>query len=556
MLAPALVGLGALAAAQGSGDPGAAAAAFVVDPAPPRFSHFNGRSGRRYIVEIMGSGVALLDYDGDGDLDVLLLDGAPIDGAPVPEERMGTRLFRNDGAGGFEDATAGSGLGDVGHAMGAAVGDVDADGDPDLLVTAYGRDALYRNEAGRFRDVTEEAGVGDERWTTSAAFLDYDADGDLDLYVAGYVAFDPERFQPCLLREREIYCGPAGYPGIPDRLYENDGSGRFRDVSAATGVGAHSGKGLGVVAGDLDGDGDQDVYVANDGVANLLLVNQLDAGAASFRDEGVALAAAFGLDGKAEGGMGTDAGDVDGDGDLELVCTNLDTQTTSLYRNDGSFGFLETSFTIGLGAATLPLVGFGVRFVDYDADGDLDLIETNGHIMDNVADIHQWGEFAQRLQLFENREGRFVEVCADCLPKLVGRGLATGDLDGDGDEDAIVTSNDGAPLLLRNVAPRAGGVVGLRLEGAPPGSNRDAYGARVRWSVGGSVRVREVHAAGSYLSSSDPGLLLAAGDRRELEVEIVWPSGRVESVTLEAGAWHRVREGEGVRERTRFREPR
>jgi hypothetical protein len=441
--------------------------------------------------------------------------------------------------------------------MGVAVGDVDSDGLPDVLVTGFGPDALYRNRGeARFEDISDEAGIADPRWTTSALFLDYDSDGDLDLYVTGYVDFAVERFEPCRLRGREIYCGPDRYRGIPDRLYANDGSGHFEDVSGSSGVGAASGKGLGVVSGDLEGDGDPDLYVANDGTANLLFESTRAGGVVRFEEVGVFAGAAYGPTGAPEGGMGTDLGDVDSDGDLDLVVTNLDSQTNSLYRNDGELAFLETSFANGLGASTLPFVGFGVRFLDADLDGDLDLLVVNGHIMDNVFEIHQWGSFEQPLQLFENRGGRFAAVCEECLPRGVGRGLAVGDLDGDGDLDAVVTRNDGTPLLLRGRSAGRAAAIGLALEGAPPGSNRDAYGARVTWSSGGS-QVRQVSAGGSYLSSSDPRLLLGLpGGESTAEVHVRWPSGARESYELAPGAYHRIVEGRGVDESTAFSAPR
>ena len=287
------------------------------------FRHFPGRSGTRYIMEVMGSGGGLLDYDGDGDLDVYLINGAPLPGTPPQSTPPRNRLFRND-SGRFVDVTDVAGVGDTGFGMGMAVGDMDGDGDPDLLVTNFGPDVLYRNDGdGTFSDVTQEAGVGDGRLTTSATFLDYDLDGDLDLYVAGYVDFRFERFRPCIFHGVATNCGPEVYEGIPDRLYRNDGHGRFTDVSDATGIAEHAGKGLGVVAGDIDLDGDIDLYVANDGTANFLFVNHLDEGRAVFTEEALFFGAALGEGARAEAGMGTDLGDYDGDGDLDIVCTNL-----------------------------------------------------------------------------------------------------------------------------------------------------------------------------------------------------------------------------------------
>jgi len=517
------------------------------------FRHFNGAAGRRYDPEIMGSGAALFDYDGDGDLDALLLNGAPLPGTPTPAEAPRNRLFRNDGSGRFEDVTDAAGLGHPGFGMGLAVGDLDNDGDADLLVTNYGPDVLYRNNGdGTFEDVSAATGLDDARWTTSAAFLDYDADGDLDVYVAAYLDFDPATHKPCTVRELEVYCGPHHFNGLADRLYRNDGAWRFADVSRAEGLAA-AGKGLGVVAGDFDADGDTDVYVANDGVANFLLVNQGPSGRPRFSEEALLRGVAYGESARAEAGMGVDMQDVDGDGDVDVVVTNLDNETNALYRNDDGF-FMETSFASGLGATTLPWVGFGVALLDYDLDADPDLFVTNGHIIDNVARLRPGSRFEQPNLLFDNHEGRFTPACDGCLPDGIGRGLATGDVDGDGDADVLVTNNGAAPYLFRNVLAVRGPVVGLRLEGAPPGSNRDAYGARVSWSFGGRQRVREVRAAASYCSSHDPRLLLPVDeDVVRAAVTVRWPDGSEEVVELAPGAYHHVVQGRGRTAGTPFR---
>ena len=517
------------------------------------FRHFNGQSGKRYIPEIMGSGGGFLDYDGDGDMDALLLSGAPFPTTPPQQSAPRNRLFRNDGTGHFSDVTDASGLGHEGHGMGVAAGDIDNDGDIDVLVTNFGPDVLYRNLGdGSFEDITEHAGVGDSRWTMSAAFLDYDADGDLDLFVAAYLDFSVESFTPCFQRDLETYCHPIVYGPLQDRLYRNEGDGRFEDVTDETGIAGHLGNGLGVVAGDIDDDGDIDIYVANDSTANHLYINQLAAGGHGFLEEAVLYGVAYGEGARAEAGMGTDVGDYDGDGALDIVCTNLESQTNSLYRNEGGFAS-EMSFASGLGASTLPKVGFGVRFLDYELDGDLDLIVTNGHIVDNVSEIREGSEFAQPDMLFENQAGRFREVCAGCLPRLVGRGLATADIDGDGDEDVLIINNNDEARLLENRSELVGTAVGLRLEGAMGASNRDAYGARVSWSVGGEQRVREVHAAASYCATNDPRLLLAVPSDTELQrVTIRWPNGSTETLDLPPGSYHHVVQGQGVRARTEF----
>jgi len=529
----------------------------LVDVAGERglaFRHDRGESGKRYIVEITGSGGGFLDYDGDGDLDVLLLDGGAL-AADAASGRGRARLFENDGSGRFRD-TQTVALGPGGYGMGLAVGDVDGDGDPDVLLTRYGRDVFLRNlGGGDFEDATEQAGLGDSRWTTSASFLDYDRDGDLDLYVAGYVDFDPARFVPCSARGVEVHCGPDRYEGISDRLYANDGRGRFRDVSEETGIAAFRGKGLGVAVGDVDDDGDPDVYVANDRTANLLFLNQLDRGDAVFEEDGEFLGVAYGLRARAESGMGADLGDFDGDGDLDIVCTNLDAETNALYRNDGG-GFVESSYSSGLGAISLPWVGFGARFLDYDVDGDLDLFVANGHIMDNVGEVREGVRFQQPDLLLSNRDGRFEDACPGCFSGGAGRGLATGDFDDDGDVDLLVTNNGGSPALLENVAPRTGSAIGLSLEGAGPGSNRDAYGARVALQVGPALQLREVGAGGSFCSSHDPRVVLSVPrDTLQADVHVTWPDGDEETFTLQPGAYHHVVQGKGVTRRRPFTDP-
>jgi len=521
------------------------------------FLHHAGRSPARHMVEINGSGGGFLDYDGDGDLDVYLLDGKPLTETPSPTAVHRNRLYRNDGKGRFEPVPGAAGLDHDGYGFGMAAGDLDNDGDTDLLITNYGPDALFLNDgAGHFDEITATAGVGDPRWNTSAAFLDYDRDGDLDLYVTAYVDYRAETYKVCKTFGIQVYCGPDSFDGIPDRLYRNDGAGRFEDVSDAAGISAHAGKGLGVVAGDVDDDGDIDLYVANDGTANLLFVNELDSDRAGFREDALFYGTAYGPDARAEAGMGTDMGDFDGDGDIDIVCTNLDGETNSLYRNDGDETFVESSYGVGLGAESLPWLGFGVRLLDYDLDGDLDLLVANGHITDNIAEVHQGKEFEQHTRIYENDAGAFREVCPDCLPRGVGRGLATADVDGDGDLDVLITNNDAEPIFLENVAERKGVAVGLSLSGNGTTSNRDAYGARVWWASGDLERVREVSAGGSYLSSHDPRLLLGVPvGTKTVEVRIRWPDGEREERELATGAYHRVVQGRSAVESVPFTAP-
>ena len=533
----------------------------VTDQRGIDFRHFTGFTGKRYIVEVMGSGVGFLDSDLDGDYDLYLVNGAALPGTPPASPAPRNRFYQNDGGGGFQDITAASGLGDEGYGMGMAVGDIENDGDADLFVSNYGPDRLFRNRDGIFDDITSAAAIDLPQWSTSAVFFDFDLDGDLDLYVAGYVDFDPATFTPCKRAGIEVYCGPQAYGGSCDKLLSNNGSGRFADVSREVGIGDCAGKGLGVVAGDFDDDGDADIFVANDGTANFLYINHRDVGAKThFTEEAIYYGVAFGYDAVAEAGMGTDMGDFDGDLDLDITVTNLEAQTNSLYQNDGGIAAMEVSYGRGLGAATLAYVGFGTCFLDYDLDSDLDLIAANGHVIDNIHLIKESSSFAQDDLLFENVAGRFHEVLTTqgggrSLPRRVGRGLAAADIDNDGDDDIVINNNGAEPLLLENLVGQSRPALGLQLEGAGPKSNRDAYGARVLIEAGGQKLLREVHAGVSYLASQDPRLRvgLPAGSVTA-RVEIRWPSGAIEEIQgLKTGAYYYVREGEGLTGSTPFR---
>lgn len=556
---------GTTASGQPGGTPAPAAGSRVIfrDVAQERgveFRHFTGFTGKRYIVEIMGSGAGFIDHDQDGDFDLYLLNGAPLPGTPEPGIPPRNRFFRNDGFGSFTDATDTARTGDEGYGMGMAVGDVENDGDPDLFVGNYGADLLFRNRGdGVFEEAGPAAGIDIPGWSTSATFFDFDLDGDLDLYVAGYVDFDPATFTPCRRSGVEVYCGPQAYGGLCDRLLSNDGTGSFADVSGELGITDCSGKGLGVVAGDFEGDGDSDLYVANDGTANFLYINQLEeTGSPGFTEEAIYYGVAFGYDAVAEAGMGTDMGDYDGDLDLDITVTNLEAQTNSLYRNDGGNAAMEVSYGSGLGASTLAYVGFGTCFLDFDLDSDLDLVVANGHVIDNIALVKEGSSFEQDDLLFENTGGSFREILAsrdgDRLPRRAGRGLAAADIDGDGDDDVVVNNNGAQALLLENAAGQGNPSFGLLLEGSPPESNRDAYGARVLIEAGGRRLLREVHAGSSYLASQDPRLRTGLPGKGTARATIRWPGGRVEEVQgLAAGAYHLVREGEGIVESTPFR---
>ncbi len=522
------------------------------------FRHDNGARGERVLPETMGGGGGFLDFDLDGDFDLVLVDGGVLGGG---EPRPPNRLLENDGTGHFTDVTEGAGMGDTEHGMGVAVGDVDNDGDPDLYFANFGPNALYLNRGdGTFEWATPEAAIL-PTWSSSATFLDFDGDGALDLYVVSYLDVDLETHHPCLRDGIPSYCAPRDYPPQVDHLLRGDGHGGFSDISEAVGIrdtGGTGGRGLGVVASDLDDDGDDDLYIANDMDLNFLFRNTRDEGTARFREEAVLFGSSASEDGRPQAGMGIDSGDFDGDGDFDLIVTNFEEQSNALYRNEEKVSMLEVSYHFGMGSTTLPFLAFGVRFLDFDLDADLDLFVANGHVFDNARELRQGSKWAQEDQLFENRSGRFVEVlapaiAAGAIPIRVGRAAASGDFDSDGDLDLLVVNNGDTAVLLENRTSAAPPRLGLRLEGVPP-SNRDAYGAKVTVEAAGRKQVFEVRAGSSYLSSHDPRLIVAIPGAASARVTIRWPSGRVETLeAVAAGGYHHIVEGDGIRGTTPFR---
>jgi predicted nucleotidyltransferase len=499
------------------------------------FRHRDGGCGKRYFAEQVGGGVAFVDADGDGRLDLYFLSGAALPGCEGPAAGD-SRFYRNLGSGKFADATREAGLGEPGYATGCAAGDHDGDGDVDLYVTCYGPNRLYRNDGGRFAEVGREAGVDDRGFGASATFLDHDRDGDLDLYVANYVDVTAGKEKACTRGGLTVYCQPQEHPGQPDVFYENLGGGKFRDATREAGVWFPRARGLGVAAGDFDDDGDLDLYVANDTNENLLFRNQ---GGGKFAEVGLEAGVALGEDGVMENGMGTDWGDCDGDGRLDLVVTNFDAQPNRLYRNLGGGFFADVSFACGIGGPSYPYVGWAAIFADFDLDSRLDLFITNGHVFDNVAEFQEGSTHAQPNLLHLNAgEGRFrtVQVTGAGIEPRVSRGAAAGDYDDDGDVDLAVNNLNGAPFLLRNDTPRAGRRwLGLRLVGTR--SNRSAIGARAVLRVGGSLQVREVKSGSGYLSQNDMRLLFGLGETGAIEsLTIRWPSGAVEEAAGRASA--------------------
>jgi hypothetical protein len=528
-----------------------------------RFEHRNGRQGNHLFPEITGAGVAFLDYDNDGDLDAYLVQaGRSVDGPAAPEDRSAWgRLFRNDLAPGpdgsallrFTDVTEASGIRATGYGQGVAVGDYDNDGWPDLYLTSYGPNQLWRNRGdGTFDDVTASAGGGDARWSTSALFVDYDRDGWLDLFVAAYVDYRPGTRKPCLSAAGvPDYCGPENYAPETHRLFRNRGDGTFEDVSGRSGILAEAGSGLGVVAADFDRDGWADIYVANDQMRKLLWMNQRDG---TFRDNGLLSGTAFNAAGDALGSMGVAAGDPDDDGDPDLFVTNLDTESATLYANSGDGLFEDRSAASGVAGPSKPYSGWGTAFFDYDNDGRLDVATVNGLVLRDPRQAAAGVPFpyAQQKQLFQNRgAGLFDETSASAGPAFVtprnSRGLAVGDVDNDGDADLLVGNIEGpAELLLNRVGSRRHWL-GLRLLAREKG--RDMLGAEVTLRRGGKpAGMRLAHAGGSCFSSNDPRVLVGLGaEQGPSSVEVRWPDGRREAWNgLAADTYHVLVQGRGT----------
>ncbi len=527
------------------------------------FTHWNGMTGEYYFPEMTGQGAALLDYDNDGDLDVYLVQGAllgpgekradalfPYQGSWPPSDR----LYRNDlsvppeggkrniAASGerlsFTDVTADSGLAKIatGYGMGVAAGDVDNDGFTDLYVTNYGPNQLLHNQGdGTFRDVTATAGLGDPAWSTSAAFFDFDRDGWLDLFVTNYVVFDVARNPRCFApSSRRDYCGPSAFPGVADRLWRNQGAGGlgFEDVSVRSRVAAQKAAGLGVVSADFDGDGWLDLYVANDGEANHLWLNQQDG---TVRDEALLAGVAVNREGQPEASMGVSAADFDGDGDDDLFMTHLMSETNTLYVNDGGL-FEDRTLETGLAAGSLAFTSFGTAWLDVDNDGWLDLMVANGavKVLEELAAKGDVYPLDQPNQLLINAGGRRFEDAsaragAAFQAAEVSRGAAFGDLDNDGDVDVVLCNNNGPARLLRNQVGQEQAWLGLRLVGT--GGGRDMLGARAEVKrAGGGALWRRVRTDGSYCSANDPRLVFGLGGGAKIEaVRVHWPDGSVET---------------------------
>jgi enediyne biosynthesis protein E4 len=511
------------------------------------FTHVNGMSGKFDYAEIIGSGVALFDYDNDGDLDVYFAQGQPLrtSGAPDPRARGG-RLFRNDlviNPDGtrtltFTDVTDTSGIASRGYGMGVATGDFNNDGCVDLYLTNLGENQLFRNNCdGTFTDVSKQSGTAGKpgNWSVSAAFVDYDRDGWLDLFVGDYLNWNVATSMPCFSPSgRPDYCSPNVFQPQPSRLYHNNRDGTFTDVTKAAGMSAEFGPALGVSTADFNGDGWPDIYVANDGQPNQLWINQRDG---TFKNTGLLSGTALSAHGKAKAGMGVDAGDIDNDGDEDLFVTNLTGEGNDLYVNDGSGLFEEQSGRSGLGPASRAYTGFGAAWFDIDNDGWLDMLIVNGAVQTIEALRRANDPFPlhQTKLLFRNlRNGRFEDVTARGGPAFqlseVGRGAAFGDIDNDGDVDIVVNNNNGPARLLINEVGSRSHWIGLRLVST---GRRDAVGARAGVVLdNGTTLWRRARSDGSYASANDPRVLVGLGQSTHVaSVRVVWPDGRTEERT-------------------------
>jgi hypothetical protein len=520
-------------------------------------THVNGASRDKYFAEIMGSGGLFFDFDDDGWLDVFVVDGGSI-ADPKVAATARHRLFRNRGNGTFEDVSAISGIRHREYGMGACAGDYDNDGAVDLYVTNYGPNSLYRNMGrGRFTEVPRAGGAGTALWSTSCAFADVDRDGFLDLFVTNYVQAEKTNNKFCGKRSPVMlrgYCHPLAYDPTPNILYRNTGKGTFVDVSAKAGIAGFRGNGLGVAVTDVNDDGWPDVFVANDGLPNFLFRNT---GAGAFEEVGLLSGVSLAADAKPRAGMGTAFGDYDGDGRLDLVVTNHEFEMHSLFRNLGDGVFTDVTLESGIGPATLPYVGFGVAFLDYDNDGTRDLAIVNGNVVDNIAEFRKGAKHAQPSLLLRNVGNRYRDVGRQAgtafAAETVSRALAKGDIDNDGDLDLLITSNGGTVQLLLNEGGHRGSGLLVRAIGVAP-SNRDGIGARLRLTAGGRTFVDQVTSGSSYLAQNDMRVHFGLGTATKAErLEITWPDGRMDVLeNLPVNHIITVREGQGETRRVPF----
>jgi hypothetical protein len=497
----------------------------LVKPAGLDFQHRNSPTAQKYLIETMGGGVALLDYNNDGLLDVFLVNGGRLQNPQkLPadycrrEAAYWNRLYRQNRDGSFTDVTAAAGLAKAGndYGMGVAVGDYNNDGYPDIYITNFGRNALYRNNGdGTFTDVTEQAGVVGGGWSVSAGFFDYDNDGRLDLFVTRYLNWDFSRNILCGTPFHS-YCRPDKYEGAANILFHNEGAGRFRDVSESSGIAAVKGKGMGVAFNDYDGDGLADIFVTNDGMEQFLFHNK---GNGAFEERAIDAGVALSDEGKTYAGMGVAFADYDNDGLPDILVTDLALEKYALYHNEGGGRFSSASLSTGLAGLTARSSGWGVGLQDFDNDGWKDVFVAQGHVLDNVERINSGLRYLELPALFRNSAGKFERSNFGPVPAIAGRGAAFGDLDNNGSMDVIISVLGGRPLALRG-HPSGNHWITLKLVGT--GSNRDGAGAKVQagrqWIYAST--------SGSYLSASDGRVHFGLGRETHVDIEVTWPSGK------------------------------
>lgn len=517
----------------------------------------NGATGHHYFIESTGGGVAFLDYNNDGLLDIFAVQGGPVPGAPAAKVAFPTRnaLYRNNGDGTFSDVTAGSGLDAyTGYGQGVSVADYDNDGWPDIYITAYGGNRLFHNNGnGTFTDVTERAGLADTAgpelpWPLSSAWGDYDNDGYLDLFVCHYAHWSLALDRPCPLRGEPSYCRPQVYSPNFCRLFHNNGDGTFTDVTSKSGIQKALGKAMSALWFDYDEDGWLDLFVTNDTMPNFLFHNNRNG---TFSDKALQAGVAVGPDGQALSGMGIAAGDFFDDGHDSLVVVNFSGEPKSVYHNMGDGLFEDSTYRSGMMGTNLQFLGFGLESLDYDLDGHLDIVVGNGHVLDHIEILGAGASYAQSQQLFHNGGlGQFSEdlrSLGDLAKPRVTRGLAVGDYDNDGDPDVVMVAQNGPLQLFRNDGGNQNNWITFRLEGVH--CNRDAIGAKLVVHTRYGVQTRWVHGGGSYVSHSDTRLNFGLADATEVEgVEVHWPrGGRQTFGPLKANAFYWIREGERLR---------
>jgi len=486
--------------------------------------HANGRSADMYLPETTGAGCGFLDYDNDGWMDIYLVNSGACD-FYTPPSPLRNALYRNNRDGTFTDVTETAGVVGGGYGQGVAVGDYDGDGLPDIYLTQYGRSILYHNNGdGTFRDVTEKAGVAAPGWASSAVWFDYDNDGRLDLFVCRFVDFNKAKNKWCGNRDtnERWYCIPRVYEPMPCWLFHNNGNGTFTDVSKESGIAGSMAKAWGVVACDINNDGWVDLFVANDTEPNFLFINRKG----KFEEDGMSAGVGYSSYGRVRSGMGVDAADYDQDGWADLFVSNVDQEMYSLYHNNKNETFSDVAIPTGIGPATKLMSGWGVKFFDYDNDGELDLLLCNGHPDDKIDGRVDGVKYLEPMLLYRNTGNGMKNVSAEggamFSRPLAGRGMAIGDFDNDGAVDVLIAVNNGTPVLLRNNAGRRNNWLGVKLVGKK--SNPDAVGARLTYQAGDLKRTRMKVGGGSYLSSHDPRIVLGIGKREKADwLEVRWP---------------------------------